>query len=113
MEVDVFLYPTVMSKMLEPTELDTAMSPRPFLATITLVIRSGIEVPAANMVRPMISSVIQNVSPTWRQKIHLFMLQPHSLETSWSQKASIIIVTMAFKVLTPTISATPVMSAVM
>lgn len=57
-------HPTVISKILEPTELDTAMSPRPFRATITLVIRSGIEVPAANMVSPMISSVIQKVSPT-------------------------------------------------
>lgn len=57
-------HPTVMSKMLEPTELDTAMSPRPFRATITLVIKSGIEVPAANIVKPMISSVIQKVSPT-------------------------------------------------
>ena len=33
---------------------DTAMSPKPFLATITLVIRSGIEVPAAKKVRPII-----------------------------------------------------------
>ena len=57
-------HPTVISKMLEPTELDTAMSPRPFRATITLVMRSGIEVPAASMVRPIISSVIQKVSPT-------------------------------------------------
>lgn len=57
-------YPTVMSKMLDPTELDTAMSPSPFLATITLVMRSGMEVPAASMVNPMISSVIPIVSPT-------------------------------------------------
>lgn len=57
-------YPTVMSNMLEPTELDTAMSPKPFLATITLVMRSGIEVPAARIVRPMISSVMPIVSPT-------------------------------------------------
>lgn len=61
-------HPTVMSKMLEPTELDTAMSPRPFRATITLVIKSGIDVPAANMVKPMISSVIQKVSPTYESK---------------------------------------------
>lgn len=61
-------HPTVMSNMLEPTELDTAMSPRPFRATITLVIRSGIEVPAAKMVRPIISSVTQNVSPTCNDK---------------------------------------------
>lgn len=68
--VDVTLYimssthPTVMSKMLLPTELDTAMSPSPFRATMTLVIRSGIEVPAAKMVRPMISSLMPIVSPT-------------------------------------------------
>lgn len=30
-------YPTVMSKMLLPIELDTAMSPMPLRATITLV----------------------------------------------------------------------------
>ena len=43
----------VTSKMLLPTELDTAMSPNPFLATITLVIRSGMLVPAARNVRPI------------------------------------------------------------
>lgn len=57
-------HPTVMSKMLLPTELDTAMSPRPFRATITLVIRSGMDVPAARMVKPMISSEMPIVSPT-------------------------------------------------
>ena len=46
-------YPIVTSKMLLPTELDTAMSPKPFLATITLVIRSGMLVPAAKNVRPI------------------------------------------------------------
>ena len=46
-------YPTVTSKMLLPTEEDTAMSPNPFLATITLVIRSGMDVPAARNVRPI------------------------------------------------------------
>lgn len=69
-EADVHLYrtvstyPTVMSKMLLPTELDTAMSPSPFRATMTLVIRSGMEVPAAKMVRPIISSLMPIVSPT-------------------------------------------------
>lgn len=53
-----------MSNMLEPTELDTAMSPKPFLATMTLVMRSGMEVPAARIVSPMISSVMPIVSPT-------------------------------------------------
>lgn len=57
-------YPTVMSNMLLPTELDTAMSPRPLRATITLVIRSGMDVPAARIVNPMISSLIPMVSPT-------------------------------------------------
>lgn len=56
--------PTVMSKMLLPTELDTAMSPKPLRATMTLVMRSGMEVPAANIVSPMISSVMPIVSPT-------------------------------------------------
>lgn len=58
-------HPTVMSNMLLPTELDTAMSPRPFRATITLVMRSGIDVPAARIVKPIISSEIPIVSPTW------------------------------------------------
>ena len=48
------MYPTVTSKMFDPTDDDTAMSPKPFLATITLVIRSGMEVPAAKKVRPII-----------------------------------------------------------
>lgn len=61
-------YPTVMSKMLEPTELDTAISPSPLRATITLVMRSGMEVPAANIVRPIISSVIPMVSPTCKKE---------------------------------------------
>lgn len=39
--------------MLLPTELETAMSPKPFLATITDVIKSGIEVPAAKNVKPI------------------------------------------------------------
>lgn len=69
-EADVHLYrtvstyPTVISKMLLPTELDTAMSPSPFRATMTLVIRSGMDVPAAKMVRPIISSLMPIVSPT-------------------------------------------------
>ena len=39
--------------MLEPTDEETAMSPNPFRATITLVIKSGIEVPAAKNVSPI------------------------------------------------------------
>ena len=46
-------HPTVTSKMLLPTEEDTAMSPNPFLATITLVMRSGMDVPAARNVSPI------------------------------------------------------------
>lgn len=65
LESNITTHPTVISKMLLPTELDTAMSPRPFRATITLVIRSGIEVPAARIVKPIISSEIPMVSPTW------------------------------------------------
>lgn len=61
-------YPTVMSNMLLPTELETAMSPRPLRATITLVIRSGMDVPAAKMVRPIISSEMPMVSPTLERK---------------------------------------------
>ena len=48
-----FTYPTVTSKMLDPTEEETAMSPKPFLATITDVIKSGMDVPAARNVRPI------------------------------------------------------------
>lgn len=69
--------PTQTSKMFEPTELETAMSPRPLRATITLekdcvgenrgkihlVIKSGILVPAAKMVNPMTSVGITKVSP--------------------------------------------------
>ena len=39
--------------MLDPTEELTAMSPLPCLATKTLVIKSGTEVPAAKKVRPI------------------------------------------------------------
>lgn len=66
--MDLVTYPTVMSNMLLPTELETAMSPRPLRATITLVIRSGMDVPAARMVRPIISSEMPMVSPTFKEK---------------------------------------------
>jgi len=55
--------PTVTSKMLLPTEEDTAMSPNPFLATMTLVMRSGMDVPAARNVRPITSGGIPTVLP--------------------------------------------------
>lgn len=54
-------YPIVTSKRLLPTELDTAISPYPLRATRTLVIRSGMLVPAASTVSPMISSSISIV----------------------------------------------------
>lgn len=46
--------PTQTSNMFEPTEDETAMSPSPLRATMTLVIKSGIDVPAARNVSPMI-----------------------------------------------------------
>lgn len=46
-------YPTVTSNMLDPTDEETAMSPNPLRATMTLVMRSGIDVPAAKKVRPI------------------------------------------------------------
>ena len=51
-------------KQLLLTELDTAISPKPFRATKTEVIRSGIDVPAAKKVSPIISEGIAKVSPT-------------------------------------------------
>lgn len=41
------------SKIFEPTEEETAMSPNPLRATIILVNKSGMEVPAAKNVRPI------------------------------------------------------------
>lgn len=60
---DLDAYPTVTSKILLPTELDTAISPNPFRATMTLVMRSGMLVPAARNVRPITSGGIATVSP--------------------------------------------------
>ena len=45
--------PTSTSKMFDPTEEDTAMSPLPSRATSTDVSRSGTEVPAARKVSPI------------------------------------------------------------
>lgn len=39
--------------MLLPIEEETAISPNPFLATMTEVIKSGTDVPAARIVKPM------------------------------------------------------------
>merc|ERR1719495_765674 len=55
--------PTVTSKMLEPMEELTAISPWPCLATSTEVIRSGTEVPAAKKVRPMTASEMPATLP--------------------------------------------------
>mmetsp|Transcript_59251 Transcript_59251/g.176063 ORF Transcript_59251/g.176063 Transcript_59251/m.176063 type:complete len:104 (-) Transcript_59251:1954-2265(-) len=55
--------PTKMSKILLPIELDTAMSPSPILATITLESRSGTDVPAARSVIPIITGGIPIVFP--------------------------------------------------
>ena len=46
-------YPTQTSKMFDPTEDETAISPNPFLATMTEVIKSGMDVPAAKKVNPI------------------------------------------------------------
>ena len=55
--------PTRMSKMLLPMELETAISPSPMRATITLVSKSGTEVPAARNVNPMIIDGMPKVAP--------------------------------------------------
>ena len=54
-------YPTVTSNIFDPMELDTAISPRPCLATTTLVIKSGMLVPAAIIVSPMICEQKKNL----------------------------------------------------
>mmetsp|Transcript_48895 Transcript_48895/g.141639 ORF Transcript_48895/g.141639 Transcript_48895/m.141639 type:complete len:338 (-) Transcript_48895:1271-2284(-) len=56
--------PTVTSKMLEPMDDEMAMSPWPCRATMTEVIKSGTEVPAANTVSPMMWSGKLQVSPS-------------------------------------------------
>mmetsp|Transcript_19697 Transcript_19697/g.57502 ORF Transcript_19697/g.57502 Transcript_19697/m.57502 type:complete len:244 (-) Transcript_19697:1459-2190(-) len=55
--------PTATSKMLDPMDDDTAMSPRPCRATMTEESRSGTEVPAARMVSPMTTSGTPIVAP--------------------------------------------------
>jgi hypothetical protein len=49
--------------MLLPIELETAMSPSPIRATITLDNKSGTDVPAAKNVRPIITEGIPIVFP--------------------------------------------------
>jgi hypothetical protein len=56
--------PIATSKMFEPIEEETAMSPNPWRATITLVKRSGTLVPAARKVSPITSGGIPIAVPT-------------------------------------------------
>merc|ERR1711924_581337 len=56
--------PTATSKMFEPIDDDTAMSPWPCLATMTEESRSGTLVPAARNVRPMITTGILRRAPS-------------------------------------------------
>ena len=55
--------PTKISKMLLPIEDETAISPDPRLATMTLESKSGTDVPAARTVNPMITDGIPMVLP--------------------------------------------------
>merc|ERR1719164_63314 len=57
-----------MSKMLLPTELDTAMSPCPFLATARLESASGMLVPPASSVRPII---VSGMLAVWPRTVHI------------------------------------------
>ena len=68
--------------MLLPTEEETAMSPNPFLATITDVIKSGIEVPAARKVKPITceeQSIVQYHSDNMKGPA----LTWSAVETNW------------------------------
>merc|ERR1719261_1706571 len=55
--------PKRISKMLEPIDDETAMSPWPFLATARDDRASGMEVPAARSVRPMTGSGMPVTQP--------------------------------------------------
>merc|ERR1719402_1017915 len=55
--------PTVTSKMFDPMEDETAISPCPCLATRTDVMRSGTEVPAARIVKPITASEMPTTFP--------------------------------------------------
>jgi hypothetical protein len=61
--VKISTYPTQTSNKFDPIDEETLMSPKPFLATITLVNKSGTDVPAARIVRPIISEDNPIVSP--------------------------------------------------
>ena len=55
--------PIRISNTLLPIELDTAISPNPRLATARLLRASGILVPPANRVNPMMASGMESVKP--------------------------------------------------
>merc|ERR1719171_3337992 len=55
--------PMQMSNTLEPTALETAMSPSPSAATATDPRASGMEVPMARKVRPMTTSGMPQRQP--------------------------------------------------
>jgi len=55
--------PTRISKMLLPIELETAMSPSPIRATMTLDNKSGTDVPAAKNVSPITTDGMPIVFP--------------------------------------------------
>ena len=55
--------PTRTSKMFDPIEDETAMSPNPWRATITELNKSGTDVPAARKVRPMTGSGMPTAAP--------------------------------------------------
>mmetsp|Transcript_18875 Transcript_18875/g.40854 ORF Transcript_18875/g.40854 Transcript_18875/m.40854 type:complete len:89 (-) Transcript_18875:2274-2540(-) len=55
--------PTRISKILLPMELETAISPSPIRATITLDNKSGTDVPAASTVYPITTEGTPMVFP--------------------------------------------------
>merc|ERR1712086_710744 len=55
--------PIKISKMLDPMELETAMSPFPCIATMILLSKSGTLVPAASNVNPMTTEGIRHTQP--------------------------------------------------
>ena len=74
-------HPTVTSKIFDPTDEDTAISPLPCWATSTLVIKSGTEVPAAKNVRPI----------TWKDKFLKMKFLTFSIFFSLSNSKSPLI----------------------
>merc|ERR1711871_186309 len=72
--------PMQMSKTLEPTALDTAMSPSPSSATEMEPSASGMDVPMARKVRPMTTSgmpqrqPILSMNSTMKYEIHVMWM---------------------------------------